>query len=177
MSLYCLVSWDVAEPWQMSFQDGATKFMFKIHTIHDEGMFYLVLIFTFVSWFSFQSLYKFNRKRHLISHFGLVQGRLVEFWWTTFPILILILIAVPAFKLLYLTDEVPKSEVKGEIVGSQWFWQYEVEDLVPVSAHDCGVQKINFDGIMLTSGDFTSGRWRLLETENILIDLKNCKMQ
>jgi hypothetical protein len=92
---------DVAEPYQLSFQDPATDIMEGIINLHNTIMYYLVIIIIFVSWILVNVL----SKNHF-SHANLNHGTLIEIIWTITPALILINIALPSFKLLYMMDEV-----------------------------------------------------------------------
>jgi len=89
---------------------------------------------------------------------------LIELIWTITPALVLIAIAFPSFKLLYLLDEVidPVITVKG--IGNQWFWSYEYSDYV----NDTG-ETIEFDSYMVPDSELEPGQLRLLEVDNRVI--------
>jgi len=95
---------DVAEPWQLSFQDSGTKIMEGITNLHNWILFYLIITSIFVSWFLIVIIREFNVSKHPISNKKLKDGTLIEIIWTITPALILITIALPSFKLLYLMD-------------------------------------------------------------------------
>jgi len=95
---------DIAEPWQISFQDSATKIMEGIINLHNWIFFYLIIISIFVVWFIVVIIKEFNIHKHPISNKNLKDGTLIEVIWTLTPALILITIALPSFKLLYLMD-------------------------------------------------------------------------
>lgn len=95
---------DVSEPWQLSFQDSATKIMEGIINLHNWILFYLIIITIFVLWFLIVIIKEFNISKHPISNKNLKDGTLIEIIWTLTPALILITIALPSFKLLYLMD-------------------------------------------------------------------------
>jgi len=92
---------DLAEPYQLSFQDSATDIMEGIINLHNIILYYLIIIIIFVSWV----LLNLFSKNHF-SHSNLNHGTLIEIIWTITPALILINIALPSFKLLYMMDEV-----------------------------------------------------------------------
>lgn len=95
---------DISEPWQISFQDSATKIMEGIINLHNWIFFYLIMTSIFVIWFLIVIIREFNVKKHPISNKNLKEGTLIEVIWTLTPALILITIALPSFKLLYLMD-------------------------------------------------------------------------
>lgn len=92
---------DLAEPYQLSFQDSATDILEGILNLHNTILYYLVIIIIFVSWILLNLFSK-----NPFSHSNLNHGTLIEIIWTLTPALILINIALPSFKLLYLMDEV-----------------------------------------------------------------------
>ena len=97
---------DAPHAWGIYFQDSATPQMEGLIELHDAIMYYLVVIFFSVGWILFSIIYNFIQKKSPISHKYLNHGTLIELIWTITPALILILIAFPSFKLLYLMDEV-----------------------------------------------------------------------
>jgi len=135
------INFDLAEPWQRSFQDGATNILFQLNLLHDQIMFYLILILVFVLWFTIKIVTYFNMNKTILSHYFLIHGPKLEFIWTTVPVLILVFIAVPSFKLLYITDEIINPQITLKIVARQWNWNYQYGDY----------NKENFDGINFDS--------------------------
>ena len=78
-----------------------------------------------------------------------------------FPAFILIIIAIPSFKLLYALDEIITPEITVKIKGAQWYWNYEISDIENIN--------INFDSYTLTLDDLEEGQFRLLDVDNRLI--------
>ena len=97
---------DAPTPWGLFFQDSATPQMEGLVELHDNIMFYLAIILFAVAWMMIIIIRNFAAKRSPISHKYLNHGTLIELIWTITPAFILILIAFPSFKLLYLMDEV-----------------------------------------------------------------------
>ena len=97
---------DAPEPWQLCFQDGASPSYEGIVELHDQIMFYLVIILLGVSWVLSSVVLNFNSNSNKIVHKYHNHGTLIELIWTITPALVLIAIAFPSFKLLYLMDEV-----------------------------------------------------------------------
>ena len=94
------------EPWGIYFQDSATPQMEGLVELHDNIMYYLVIILFAVSWVLLSIIRNYVETKSPISHKYLNHGTLIELIWTITPAVILILIAFPSFKLLYLMDEV-----------------------------------------------------------------------
>jgi len=113
-NLYESIDFDTPEPWGLFFQDNATPQMEALEELHNNIMFYLAIIMFSVTWIFFSIILNYTNSR--ISNKYVTHGTLVELIWTITPALILILIAFPSFKLLYLMDEVidPSLVIYGE---------------------------------------------------------------
>ena len=120
------VFYDTPEPWGVFFQDNATPQMEVLEELHNNIIFYLAIIMFSVSWIMLSIT--LNYSKSYISNKYINHGTLVELIWTITPALILIFIAFPSFKLLYLMDEVidPSLVIYGE--GHQWYWSYQYPD-------------------------------------------------
>ena len=97
----------------------------------------------------------------MISHKYLNHGTLIELIWTITPAVILILIAFPSFKLLYLMDEVNDSSMSVLAEGHQWYWSYQYPDFL-----DSSDEFIEFDSYIVPDSDLEEGRLRMLEVDN-----------
>ena len=97
---------DAPKPWGIYFQDSATPQMEALVELHDNILFYLIIILFAVGWLLISIVKNYSKKESALSHKHLSHGTLIELIWTITPALILILIAFPSFKLLYLMDEV-----------------------------------------------------------------------
>jgi cytochrome c oxidase subunit 2 len=106
LNLITTVRNDAPQPWQWGFQDGASPSFEGIVDLHDQIVFYLIVILLGVSWMLTSVVRKFNSNKSAIVHKYYNHGTLIELIWTITPALVLIAIAFPSFKLLYLMDEV-----------------------------------------------------------------------
>ena len=98
--IYC----DTPEPWQIGFQDGASPAFEGMTELHDAIFFYLIVIGVGVGWFICSVVLTFGEGRSPLTHKYYNHGTLVELIWTVSPALVLIAIAFPSFKLLYIMD-------------------------------------------------------------------------
>lgn len=89
---------------------------------------------------------------------------LIELIWTITPALILILIAFPSFKLLYLVDEVPDANISMSVEGHQWYWSYQYPDFVNSDG-----EFIEFDSYLIPDADLADGELRMLDVDNRII--------
>ena len=141
--------------WQLGFQKSASKSMDDIVWFHD---YMLVPIITAITAFVlFLLLYVCVRYRASKNQVPSTTSHntLIEVIWTLVPCLILIVMAVPSFKVLYSQDEIPKADVTIKAVGYQWYWGYEYPD-----------ENIIFDSYMIDEKDLKENQPRLLAVDN-----------
>lgn len=158
------VQCDAAEPWQIGFQDGASPTFEGITELHNAIFFYLVLIFIGVMWVLGSVVINYSSTANPISHKYSNHGTLIELVWTITPAFILIAIAFPSFKLLYLMDDVISPAMTIKAVGHQWYWSYEYSDFVNEDG-----ESIEFDSYMIPDSDLEDGQLRLLDVDNRVV--------
>ena len=114
--------------WQLGFQEAASESMRDIISFHDNLLLpIIVAISAFVLFLMLYVCVKFrasanpnpSKRTHNVT---------VEVLWTLIPCLILIVIAVPSFKILYKQDAIPKADLTIKAIGYQWYWGYEYPD-------------------------------------------------
>ena len=146
------------EPYQMGLQPAATDIMQEMTEFHDKLLWIITAITIFVMALLLYVLFRFNEKANptpsKTSH-----NTTVEVLWTVIPILILVFIAVPSFKLLYAQHDVPKPDLTIKAIGSQWYWDYEYPDQ----------DDLSFSSIMLEDADLKEGQPRLLAVDNEVV--------
>nr|QKQ12913.1 Cox2 [Sparassis crispa] len=108
---------DAPQPWQIGFQDSAAPGFTGIVELHNTIFFYLVVISVSVFWVLGSIIYYYNFKKSPIVHKYLNHGTLLELIWTITPAFVLIAIAFPSFRLLYLLDEVISPTITIKVVG------------------------------------------------------------
>jgi len=157
---------DIARPWQMNFQDPATPIMEGIVNFHNHIMFFMTVTVFFVSWLIARCVYLFEEKKnpwHLAEKWA--HSTFLEIFWTLFPIVILMVIAVPSFVLLFAMDEIIDPAVTLKVIGHQWYWSYEYSDYCTLQ----GGASLSFDSYMIPEEDLSVGGFRLLEVDNRLV--------
>jgi len=155
---------DAPEPWGLGFQDGVSPGLAGIIDLHNNIFFYLVVIAILVTWMLGSTIYYFNSDKSKITHKYLVHGTLIEVLWTIFPALVLLAIAIPSFRLLYILDEVTLPTITIKVTGHQWYWSYEYSDYETESG-----DPIEFDSYMKPESDLELGDFRLLEVDNPIV--------
>jgi cytochrome c oxidase subunit 2 len=163
MQLFFVRILDAAEPWQTGFQDPATPVMEGIINLHNDIMFFLIVIGFLVGWVLFRTCVGYDESVNATPS-KVVHGTTIEIVWTITPALVLMIIAVPSFALLYAMDEIIDPAITLKIVGHQWYWSYEYSDYCAD-----GSEPIAFDAYMLPEEDLEPGNLRLLEVDNRVV--------
>jgi len=104
LSIFNTIYNDAPQPWQLGFQDSAAPGFTGLVTLHNTIGFYLIVICLAVAWALFSTIYFYSSKNNPIAHKYLTHGTVLELIWTITPAIILIAIAFPSFRLLYLMD-------------------------------------------------------------------------
>lgn len=146
------------KPWQTGFQDAATPLMEQIDDFHYLLLVIITVITLFVLALLIWVVLKYNEKANPTPS-RTTHNAKVEVLWTVIPVLILVVIAVPSFKLLYYSDVIPEADMTIKATGHQWYWSYEYPD------HG----KFEFDANMVATEDLKPGQPRLLETDNRIV--------
>ncbi len=143
------------EPWQLGFQQAASPVMERIHSFHNLLLWIITIISVFVLALLAYVCLRFRADRNETPS-RRTHNTLLEIAWTAIPVLILVVIAIPSFKLLYFMDVVKDPEMTVKAIGRQWYWSYEYPD------HG----DFTFDAYMVADEDLEPGQLRLLETDN-----------
>ena len=155
---------DAPSPWGLFFQDSASPQMEGIEELHNNIMFYLAIILFTVTWMMITIIRNFMATKSPIAHKYMNHGTLIELIWTITPAFILILIAFPSFKLLYLMDEVMDPSLVVYAEGHQWYWSYQYPDFL-----NSDEDFIEFDSYLVPEADLEEGALRMLEVDNRVI--------
>jgi cytochrome c oxidase subunit 2 len=147
-----------SENWQMGFNESVTSVMDDIVHLHDRILLpIIVAVSIFVLFLLIYSVVKFRASKNPVPS-KMSHNTFLEIAWTLIPCLILIVIAIPSFRLLYKQDVIPKADVTIKAIGYQWYWGYEYPD-----------QNIAFDANMIETKNLKPNQLRLLETDNHVV--------
>jgi cytochrome c oxidase subunit II len=113
--------------WQLGMLEGATPVRDAITSFHNELLVIITLITIFVLGLLVYVMVKFNAKRHPVPT-TTTHNTLLEVVWTAVPVLILVAIAIPSFKLLYYEDRTARADFTLKVTGHQWYWTYQYPD-------------------------------------------------
>jgi len=145
------------QPWELGLQQGATPVMNDIIWFHDFLLWIITAITLFVLALLVIIVIKFNARANPVPS-RTTHNTAIEVVWTVVPVLILVTIAVPSFRLLFLELDVPKADVTVKATGKQWFWSYSYPD-----------SKFEFDSLMLQDKDRKADQPRLLAVDNEMV--------
>ena len=156
-----------AEPqaWQLGLQEPAGSIAEKATSLHN----LLLVIITAISVFVLALLVytcvryreKANPKPSRTTH-----NTVIEILWTVVPVLILVVIAVPSFRLLYYLDDTKQAEMVVKITGNQWYWNYEYPE-----------EGLAFDSYMVDEEDLEEGQPRLLTVDYPMVVPEGTKVK
>nr|YP_010295717.1 cytochrome c oxidase subunit II [Typhlias pearsei]UMY72899.1 cytochrome c oxidase subunit II [Typhlias pearsei] len=143
----------MAHPSQLGFQDAASPVMEELLHFHDHTLMIIFLISTLVLYIITAMISTKLTDKYILD------SQEIEIIWTILPAIILILIALPSLRILYLMDEINDPHLTIKVMGHQWYWSYEYTDY----------EDINFDSYMIPTKDLTPGQFRLLETDHRMV--------
>ena len=155
-----------ATDWQLSFQNPATDLMGSVVGLHNIILIVMTLVTLFVLFLLFYVSFRFSAKRNPIPS-TTTHNTVVEVLWTAIPIVILVVLAIPSFKLLYQQEKSENYDMTVKVIGHQWYWEYEYPD------HG----DFYFESYMIQDEDLKEGDLRLLTVDNPLVIPANKNVQ
>nr|BBB55736.1 cytochrome c oxidase subunit II [Raneya brasiliensis] len=143
----------MAHPSELGFQDAASPIMEELIHFHDHALMIVLLISILVLYIIVAMV------TTKLTNMYILDSQEVEIIWTVLPAVILVMIALPSLRILYLMDEINDPHLTIKALGHQWYWSYEYTDY----------EDLAFDSYMLPTQDLTPGQFRLLEADNRMI--------
>nr|AIY61739.1 cytochrome c oxidase subunit 2 [Jugositermes tuberculatus] len=137
----------------LTLQDSASPIMEQLIFFHDHALMIMLMILTTVLYTMISIIQNKQTSRFIL------EGQMIETIWTIAPAIILVFIAMPSLRLLYLMDEIHNPALTLKAVGHQWYWSYEYSDFT----------KIEFDSYMVQQNDQNLDTFRLLDTDNRIV--------
>nr|QXT44351.1 cytochrome c oxidase subunit 2 [Aderitotermes cavator] len=137
----------------LTLQDSASPIMEQLIYFHDHALMIMLMILTSVFYTMISIIQNKQTSRFIL------EGQMIETVWTIAPAIILVFIAMPSLRLLYLMDEIHNPVLTLKTVGHQWYWSYEYSDFT----------KLEFDSYMVQQEDLQTNTFRLLDTDNRVV--------
>ncbi|MDR3436118.1 cytochrome c oxidase subunit II [Telmatospirillum sp.] len=148
---------DQPKPWGIWLQDAASPTMHQITTLNTVITAIILCVLACVFALLGYVCFRFRASRHPVPA-KWAHNTPLEVAWTLAPVLILVVIAFPSFRLLYAMDRVKDADLTLKITGHQWYWSYSYPD-----------QNVSFDANMVQEDDLKPGEPRLLATDNHIV--------
>nr|YP_010507385.1 cytochrome c oxidase subunit II [Tigridemyia acanthofemurilis]UXG18966.1 cytochrome c oxidase subunit II [Tigridemyia acanthofemurilis] len=137
----------------LGLQDSASPLMEQLTFFHDHALLILIMITVMVGYMMTMLFFNNYSNRYLL------HGQTIEVIWTILPAFILLFIAFPSLRLLYLIDEINEPSITLKTIGHQWYWSYEYSDFL----------NIEFDSYMIPTNEMNPSNFRLLDVDNRVI--------
>ena len=144
-------------PWELGLQQSASPVMDDIVWFHTYLVWLIAAIALFVLVLLAIVTVKFNARANPVPS-RTTHNTFIEIIWTVVPVLILVAVAVPSFRLLFYELKVPAADLTVKVTGKQWFWSYSYPD-----------SKFEFDSLMVQDKDIKAGQLRLLSVDNEMV--------
>ncbi|MBR9970296.1 cytochrome c oxidase subunit II [Magnetospirillum sulfuroxidans] len=157
MGLPALALADQPIPWATNFQPAASPTMEHIGELSTILNVVIIAIMVLVTALLAWCMWRYNARRNPVpaqwSH-----NTFIEIAWTAIPALILLVIALPSFRLLYFMDRTQEAEMTLKVTGHQWYWSYDYPD-----------QNLQFDAMIVSDDELQPGQLRLLTTDREVV--------
>nr|QBF44157.1 cytochrome c oxidase subunit II [Simulium quinquestriatum] len=137
----------------LGLQDSASPLMEQLNFFHDHTLLILVMITILVGYLMFMLFFNKFTNRFLL------HGQTIEIIWTILPAIVLMFIALPSLRILYLLDEINSPAITLKTIGHQWYWSYEYSDFM----------NIEFDSYMIPMNELEMNGFRLLDVDNRIV--------
>ena len=145
------------EPWQLGLQPPAGSVAIMTDNLHNMLLFIIsgisVFVLALLVWVCVRYRAGANPTPSKTSH-----NPMLEVIWTTIPVIILLVIAVPSFRLMYYIDRSDETDMVVKVIGAQWYWRYEYPD-----------DGVGFDSYIIPDEELLPGQPRLLTVDNPMI--------
>jgi cytochrome c oxidase subunit 2 len=145
-------------PWQLGLQDAASPVMVDITWFHDFLLWIITGVTAFVLILLLIVIVRFNARSNPTPS-RTTHNSLLEVAWTILPVVILVAIAIPSFRLLFVQLDVPKPDLTVKATGKQWYWSYNYPDN----------GNFEFDSLIVEDKDLKPGQPRLLTVDNEMV--------
>src|SRR5271163_3367884 len=145
-------------PWQLGLQQSASPVMTDITTFHNFLLWIISAITLFVLVLLLIVMVRFNARANPTPS-RTTHNPVIEIMWTIVPVVILVAIAIPSFRLLFVELDPPKADLTVKATGKQWYWSYNYPDN----------GNFEFDSLLVDEKDLKPGQPRLLTVDNEMV--------
>ncbi len=146
------------KPWEMGMQAAFSPLKERVIDLHNMVLVIITLITIFVGVLLIWVMYRYNAAKNPVpsqtSH-----NTVIEVAWTVIPVLILVVMAIPSFRLIYYQDRTPDPDLTIKVTAHQWYWQYTYPDNGDIS----------IESRYIRDEDLKPGQLRLLDVDNEMV--------
>lgn len=146
------------KPWQIGLQEPGSPTMVEISDFHALLLWVISAISLFVLALLIWVIYRYRESKNPTPS-RTTHNTLVEVLWTVVPVIILVLVFIPSYRLLAFVDKVADADMTLKVIGHQWYWSYEYPD------HG----NFTFDALLIPEEDLEDKSKRLMETDNRVV--------
>jgi cytochrome c oxidase subunit II len=154
------------QPWEMGMQRSFGPIKDRIISLHDLVLVIITVITLFVAGLLIWVIIRYNAQRNPVpsqtSH-----NTIIEILWTVVPVLILVVIAIPSFRLIYYQDRTPDPDMTIKVTGHQWYWEFTYPDQ----------GNVDIESRYIHDEDLKPGQLRLLDVDNQVVIPVNKKIR
>jgi cytochrome c oxidase subunit 2 len=144
--------------WEMGMQPAFGPLKVREIALHNLVLAIITVITLFVAGLLAWVMYRFNKRVHPVPT-QTAHNTIIEVAWTVIPVLILVVIAIPSFRLIYFQDRTPDPDMTVKVTGHQWYWEYTYPDK----------NNIDFSSYIIPDDQLKPGQLRLLTVDNELV--------
>nr|AIY59863.1 cytochrome oxidase subunit II [Simulium weji] len=137
----------------LGVQDMGSPLMEELNFFHDHSLLILIMITILVGYLMLMLFFNKFTNRFLL------HGQTIEIIWTILPAIVLMFIALPSLRILYLLDEINNPAITLKTIGHQWYWSYEYSDFM----------NLEFDSYMIPTNELENNGFRLLDVDNRIV--------
>lgn len=145
-------------PWELGMQRSFGPIKDRIIDLHDLVLVIITVITLFVSALLIWVVFRYNSRRNPVPS-QVSHNTILEIAWTLLPVLILVAMAIPSFRLIYYQDRASDPDMTIKVTGHQWYWEYSYPDQ----------GNIDIESRYIHDEDLKPGQLRLLDVDNQLV--------
>jgi cytochrome c oxidase subunit II len=146
------------QPWEIGMQRSFSPIKDKVIALHDLVLVIITLITLLVAALLVVVMVRFNARKNPVPS-QTTHHTLLEVVWTVAPVLVLVIIAIPSFRLIYYQDRTANPDLTVQVTAHQWYWEYSYPDK----------GNIDIESRYITDDDLKPGQLRLLDVDNQMI--------
>ncbi len=144
--------------WQLGFQPAHSPTQAGIEGLHALVLWLMAFVTIFVAALLAFVVWRYRASKHPVAS-RVSHHTALEVAWTVIPVLVLVVIAIPSFRLIYFQDRTDAADLTVKVTGHQWYWEYTYPDQ----------GGLNFSSYPVKEEDLKQGQLRNLDVDNRVV--------